>query len=76
MDTGPANDVKNARRFRLAVQPAFTSAGVGFEKKLANQSFLSKAPQSVVDGEREKLSSARAILTRLKKAHERVLATR
>ena len=46
-----------------------------FEKKLANESFLSKAPQSVVDGEREKLSSAHATLTRLKKAHERVLAT-
>ena len=46
-----------------------------FEKKLANASFISKAPQSVVNGEREKLSSAQAKLTRLKKAYERVLAT-
>ena len=46
-----------------------------FEKKLANESFLNKAPQSVVDGEREKLASAHATLTRIQKAHERVLAT-
>ena len=45
-----------------------------FEKKLANKNFLAKAPESVVEAERERLENAQAIFGKLTKARERVVA--
>ncbi len=44
----------------------------GLEKKLSNEGFISKAPEDVVDNEREKLASAKRDLVELSNRYERM----
>ena len=47
-----------------------------FEKKLANKNFVTKAPENVVQAEREKLANAKVVLTKLAMARKRLVAAR
>ena len=47
-----------------------------FKKKLSNEKFISNAPESVVQLEREKLNEAKISYSRLSQAKERLLQAR
>ena len=43
-----------------------------FESKLANESFVARAPEKVVNDQREKLARARALLAQLEQSERRL----
>ena len=43
-----------------------------FESKLSNESFVARAPEKVVNDQREKLAKARALLAPLEESEKRL----
>ena len=66
--------VGSVERVRLALEEKGLDSEIErFEKKLANEKFVAKAPEAVVEAEREKLADAQVALAKLTEARERLV---
>lgn len=69
----PTSFDANAERARLAKEMAKCDADIArVEQKLGNADFLKRAPEDVVEGEREKREEAQARREKLAEALERL----